>query len=359
MEFFRIRRTIPFMRHALVFNIISLVIFLLSVFFLVTKGLHFSIEFTGGTVLEVSYPQAADPGKIRETLDRIGVKDVSVQTFGSARDILVRMPLKAAQGESQNEAMQKQTEIVFAALTQLAGTGEASECAALHQAYRELIATDAKSRPKDKIEEYERRSKELAGKCVELKRVEFVGGQVGKELATDGGLALLFVCLGIVIYLAFRFEWRFAVSTILANLHDVVIILGFFAFFQWEFSLPVLAAILAVFGYSVNESVVVFDRVRENFRKMRKASVHEVMDAAITGTISRTIITHGCTQMMVLSIFFFGGPSLHYFALALTIGICFGIYSSVLVACPLAMYLGASREDFVKPEKKTVDPVVP
>ncbi len=193
----------------------------------------------------------------------------------------------------------------------------------------------------------------------EMKRVEFVGSQVGKELATDGALALLFVCMGIMIYLAFRFEWRFAVATILANLHDVVIILGFFAAFQWEFSLPVLAAILAVFGYSVNESVVVFDRVRENFRKMRKAAVPEVMDASITGTISRTIITHLCTQMMVLSILFFGGATLHYFALALTIGILFGIYSSVLVACPLAMYLGASREDFVKPEKKTVDPVVP
>jgi preprotein translocase subunit SecF len=193
----------------------------------------------------------------------------------------------------------------------------------------------------------------------ELKRVEFVGGQVGKELATDGALALLFVCAGIMIYLAFRFEWRFSVATIVANLHDVVIILGFFALFQWEFSLPVLAAILAILGYSVNESVVVFDRVRENFKKMRKASVDEVMDASITGTISRTIITHGCTQMMVLAILFFGGASLHYFALALTIGICFGIYSSVLVAAPLAKYLGASRADFVKPEKKTVEAQVP
>lgn len=360
MEFFRIRRTIPFMRHALVFNIISLVVFVLSVGFLAVKGLHFSIEFTGGTVLEVSYPQDAEPDKIRATLDKIGVKDVSVQTFGSPRDILVRMPLKAAQGESQNEAMQKQTEIVFAALTQLAGSAEAPECAAQHQAYRDLIAIDAKARPKEKIEAYERRGKELTGKCVELKRVEFVGGQVGKELANDGLLALMFVCIGIVIYLAFRFEWRFAVATIIANLHDVIIILGFFAFFQWEFSLPVLAAVLAVFGYSVNESVVVFDRVRENFRKMRKASVPEIMDASITGVISRTIITHLCTQMMVVSILLYGGATLHYFALALTIGILFGIYSSVLVACPLAMYLGASREDFVKPEKKTTnEQVVP
>jgi preprotein translocase subunit SecF len=317
MEFFRIRRTIPFMRHALVFNIISLVVFVVSIGFLAFRGLHFSIEFTGGTVLEVSYAQAAEPEKVRATLERIGLKDVSVQNFGTSRDLLIRMPLKAAEdGKSQNAEMQKQADGVIAAL---------------------------------KAED----------KSAELKRVEFVGSQVGKELATDGALALLFVCIGIVIYLAFRFEWRFAVATILANLHDVIIILGFFAMFQWEFSLPVLAAVLAVFGYSVNESVVVFDRVRENFRKIRKASVAEIMDASITGVISRTIITHLCTQMMVLSIFFFGGASLHFFALALTIGICFGIYSSVLVACPLAMYLGASRDDFVKPEKKSTEGQMP
>jgi preprotein translocase subunit SecF len=304
------------MRHALVFNIISLVVFIASIFFLATKGLHFSIEFTGGTVMEVAYKDDANADKIRQALNGIGLTDVSVQSFGTSRDILIRLPLKTVQGSSQNVEMQKQADAVIKALK----------------------AQDASA---------------------EMKRVEFVGGQVGKELATDGGLALLFVCIGIMIYLAFRFEWRFAVATILANLHDVVIILGFFAALQWEFSLPVLAAILAVFGYSVNESVVVFDRVRENFRKMRKATVPEVMDASITGTISRTIITHGCTQMMVLSIYFFGGASLHYFALALTIGICFGIYSSVLVACPLAKYLGASREDFVKTERKTVEPQIP
>jgi preprotein translocase subunit SecF len=316
MEFFRIRRIIPFMRHALVFNVISLVLFLLSVVFLATKGLHFSIEFTGGTVMEVNYKHPAEPEKIRAALQRIGLTDVTVQNFGTASDVLIRLPLKKVEGSSQNTEMTKQADAVIGALK----------------------ADDPSA---------------------ELKRVEFVGSQVGKELATDGGLALLFVCIGIVIYLAFRFEWRFAVATIIANLHDVVIILGFFALFQWEFSLPVLAAILAVFGYSVNESVVVFDRVRENFKKMRKATVPEVMDASITGTISRTIITHFCTQMMVLSILFFGGATLHYFALALTIGICFGIYSSVLVACPLAMYLGASREDFVKPEKKTVEAQIP
>src|SRR5688572_5867757 len=316
MEFFKIRRTIPFMRHAKVFNIISLVTFILAVVFLFAKGLHFSIEFTGGTVMEVTYREEAKPDLIRKALNDIGLTDISVTKFGTSHDVLIRLPLKTAQGANQNVEMQKQATAVMTALK----------------------GQDASA---------------------DLKRAEFVGGQVGKELATDGGLALLMVCVGIMIYLAFRFEWRFSVATIIANLHDVVIILGFFAFFQWEFSLPVLAAILAILGYSVNESVVVFDRVRENFKKMRKASVDEVMDAAITGTISRTIITHGCTQMMVLSIYFFGGAALHYFALALTIGICFGIYSSVLVAAPLAKYLGASREDFVKPERKTVEPVVP
>ncbi len=317
MEFFRIRKSIPFMRHALVFNVISLIVFVLSVASLATKHLHFSIEFTGGTVLEVSYPHSAEPDRIRAALSRIGLTDASVQNFGTSRDVLVRLALKPSPDERvQNREMEAQADAVMSALKH-----------------------DDPS--------------------AELKRRDYVGSQVGKELATDGALALLFVCIGIVIYLAFRFEWRFAVATIIANLHDVVIILGFFSFFQWEFSLPVLAAVLAVFGYSVNESVVVFDRVRENFRKMRKTTVAQIMDASITGTISRTIITHGCTQMMVLSIFFFGGASLHNFALALTIGICFGIYSSVLVACPLAMYLGASREDFVKPEKKSVEQMVP
>jgi preprotein translocase subunit SecF len=316
MEFFKIRRTIPFMRHAKVFNIISLITFVLAVVFLATKGLHFSIEFTGGTVMEVTYKDEAKPDAIRQALNNIGLTDISVTKFGTSHDVLIRLPLKKVEGRNQNEEMKKQADAVLVALK----------------------AQDSSA---------------------DLKRAEFVGGQVGKELATDGALALLMVCVGIMIYLAFRFEWRFSVATIIANLHDVVIILGFFAFFQWEFSLPVLAAILAILGYSVNESVVVFDRVRENFKKMRKASVDEVMDASITGTISRTIITHGSTQMMVLSIYFFGGAALHYFALALTIGICFGIYSSVLVAAPLAKYLGASREDFVKPERKTVEPVVP
>ncbi len=302
MEFFKIRRTIPFMRHALVFNIFSLVTFLLAVVFLATKGLHFSVEFTGGTVMEISYKESADVDRIRDALEKAGYKDTAVQNFGSSRDVMIRMPL--VQGQSSADLSQK----VMATL-------------------------------------------QAQHKDAELRRVEFVGPQVGRELAENGALALLIVSIGIVLYLALRFEWKFGLSAIIANLHDVVIILGFFALFQWEFSLPVLAAVLAVLGYSVNESVVVFDRVRENFRKMRKASTAEVIDAAITGTISRTIITHGSTQIMVTTMLIFGGPALHYFALALTIGICFGIYSSVLVASPLLMWLKVNRSQFIKVKK--------
>jgi len=308
MEFFRIKRDIPFMRHALVLNAISVVTFLLAVFFLATRGLHLSIEFTGGTVMEVNYQQAADLPKVRGVVEGLGYTDSQVQTFGTARDVMIRLALPAGETSAQ------QSEKVMAALG-------------------------------------------AADRGVELRRVEFVGPQVGKELATDGALALLFVIMGIMVYLAMRFEWKFAVAAIIANLHDVVIILGFFAFFQWEFSLSVLAATLAVLGYSVNESVVIFDRVREKFRERRAKSMSTpaVLDHAITSTISRTIITHGSTQVMVLSMLIFGGPTLHYFALALTIGILFGIYSSVFVAAAVAMWLGVKREDLVKPAKKKED----
>ena len=302
MEFFKIRRDIPFMRYALIFNIISVLTFLAAVFFLWQRGLHFSIEFTGGTVMEVSYDQPADVDRIRATLEKAGFADPQVQNFGSSRDVLIRLPLKAGQSSSELSK----------------------------QIMEKLKADDA---------------------AAELRRVEFVGPQVGRELAETGALALLVTSLGIVAYLALRFEWKFGVAAIIANLHDVVIILGFFAFFQWEFSLAVLAAVLAVLGYSVNESVVIADRIRENFRKMRKSNIVEIIDNAITSTLSRTIITHGCTQMMVLSMLVFGGPALHYFAIALTIGICFGIYSSVLVMAPIVMWLGVRREDLVKPVK--------
>jgi preprotein translocase subunit SecF len=304
MEFFRIKNDIPFMRHALVFNVISIITFLVAVGSLATRGLNLGVDFTGGTVMEVHYAQAPDVDKIREQMGRLGFADASVQNFGTSLDVLIRLPVKAG--------------LTSAKLSDLVRD--------------ELRKEDA---------------------TAEVRRVEFVGPQVGKELIENGGLALLFVSLGIVAYLALRFEWKFGLAAIIANLHDVVIILGFFSIFQWEFSLTVLAAVLAILGYSVNESVVVFDRIRENFRKMRRASVTTIIDNAITRTMSRTIITHGCTQLLVTSMLFFGGETLHYFALALTIGILFGIYSSVLVASPIVMWLRVSREDLIKPEKKT------
>ena len=311
MELFKIQRDIPFMRYAKVFNAISFLTFALAVFFLFSRGLHLSVEFTGGTLMEVSYSQPANLEKVRGTVASLGYTDVQVQNFGTARDVMIRLPVQKGVSSAQ------QSDRVVAALK----------------------ADDA---------------------SVTLKRTEFVGPSVGEELAIDGLKALAMVVVGIMVYLAFRFEWKFAVAAIIANLHDVIIILGFFAFFQWEFSLAVLAAVLAVLGYSVNESVVIFDRVRENFMRYRKMNTVEVIDNAITSTISRTIITHGSTQIMVLSMLLFGGATLYYFALALTIGILFGIYSSVFVAAAIAMWLGVQREDLFKPTKKDdVDPKDP
>src|SRR6476660_5932774 len=303
MEFFRITRVIPFMKHALVFNIISLVTFVLAVIFLVVRGLNLGVDFRGGTLIEVTYGHAVDFNRVRAAIDKLNLGEYSAQSFGSSDTALIRLPLKEGVSSAQ-----------------------------LSEQVMGSLRTDDPS--------------------ARQQRVEFVGPQVGKELYENGALALLLVSIGIVAYLAMRFEWRFAIAAIVANLHDIVIILGFFAVFQWEFSLPVLAAVLAVLGYSVNESVVIADRIRENFRKMRKATVTHVIDSAITRTLSRTIITHGSTLLMVLSIFFFGGETLHHFSLALAIGICFGIYSSALVMASLVMWLGVSREDLVKPDRK-------
>lgn len=305
MEFFRIKRDIPFMKHALVLNAISAITFVAAVAFLVLRGLNLSVEFTGGTVMEVAYEQPADLGAVRQVVEQLGYTDIPVQNFGTSRDVLLRLPVQEGKSSGQ------QSETVLAAL-------------------------------------------KAQNPAVDLRRSEFVGPQVGQELVEDGLKALALVIVGIMVYLAMRFEWKYAVSAIIANLHDVVIILGFFAFFQWEFSLAVLAAVLAVLGYSVNESVVIFDRIRESFRRHRKKTTPQIIDNAITSTISRTIITHGSTQIMVLSMLLFGGPTLHYFALALTIGILFGIYSSVFVAAAIAMWLGIKREDLIKSGPKTV-----
>jgi len=331
MEFFRIKKDIPFMRHALIFNVISALTFVAAVFFLFHRPLHLSVEFKGGTVMEVKYPKAANLESIRGTLIKMGYEEPGVTSFDTARDVMIRLPVEKGVSAANTSLR------VFDALCKVeqGSTKAIDTVTAKGEHVLKSACVDA-----------------AGNEAVLLQKVEFVGPQVGEELAQNGLNALVMVILGVMVYLAIRFEWKYAVSAIIANLHDVVIILGFFAYFQWEFSLTVLAAILAVLGYSVNESVVIFDRIRENFRKQRKATVHEVIDSAITSTISRTIITHGSTQMMVLSMLIFGGQTLHHFALALTIGICFGIYSSVFVAAAIAMWLGVKREDLIKPVKE-------
>lgn len=299
MEFFRITKDINFMRHALVLNAVSSLAFILAVFFLVTRGLNLSVEFTGGTVMEVNYQQPAQIELVRSTVETLGYKDVIIQNFGSSQDVIIRLPLQE-------------------------GVTAVKQSSAVMQALKVQDATAS------------------------LRRVEFVGPQVGKELLENGALALGFVMIGIIIYLAIRFEWKYAIASIIANIHDVIIILGFFAFFRWEVSLSVLAAVLAVLGYSVNESVVVFDRVREVFRRYKKMDSVQAINRAITSTISRTVITHGSTLMMVFAMQLFGGETLHYFSLALIIGILFGVYSSMFVACAVAMWLGIKREDLIK-----------
>ena len=330
MEFFKIKRDIPFMRHALIFNVISALTFVAAVFFLVTKHLNFSVEFTGGTVMELRYPHAADQEKIRRNLEKLGFEQPEVSSFGTAQDVMMRLPIRQGVPGSGTSAT------VFNALC-AAESGTPKQVQQITDKGESVAHTSCVNA--------------AGAEVLSQQRVEFVGPQVGDELAQNGLNALIMVVIGVMIYLAVRFEWKFAVAAIIANLHDVVIILGFFAFFQWEFSLTVLAAVLAVLGYSVNESVVIFDRIRETFRKERKLSVTQVIDHAITSTISRTIITHGCTEMMVLSMLFFGGQTLHFFAVALTIGILFGIYSSVFVAAAIAMWLGVKREDLIKPIK--------
>ena len=334
MEFFRIKRDIPFMRNALLFNVISFITFAAAVFFLATRGLHLSIEFTGGIVMEASYAQTADVGKIRTEVEKLNFGEAQVQNFGSSRDVIIRLPVAAGM---------KQTEVVAKVFERICAAEGGSV------ATREVVGDkgELSTRPV---------CSRGAVEPVKLQRTEFVGPQVGRELAVDGAKALAFVVIGIMIYLAISFEWKLAVAAIIANLHDVIIILGFFAYFQWQFDLTVLAAVLAVLGYSVNESVVIFDRIRESFRRFRKMSTNQAIDHAITSTMSRTIITHGSTQMMVLSMLIFGGPTLHGFAIALTIGILFGIYSSVFVAAAIAMWLGVKREDLVKPSGKDLDP---
>ncbi|MCW5611031.1 MAG: protein translocase subunit SecF [Rubrivivax sp.] len=335
MEFFRIHRDIPFMRHVLALNAVSILAFVLAMYFLATRGLHLSIEFTGGTLVEVQYAQTADLERTRASVEGLNLGEVQVQNFGTSRDVLIRVPVR---GEREQGAL------------------SASVFEALCRAEQGTVSTKEYTTPQGEQVSRPACTNTAGSEPLTLTRTEFVGPSVGEELYTNGALALAVTILGIMAYLAMRFEWKFSIAGIVANLHDVIIILGFFAFFQWEFSLAVLAAVLAVLGYSVNESVVIFDRIRETFRKYRKFTTPEAIDHAITRTISRTVITHGSTQMMVVSMLLFGGPTLEYFAIALTIGILFGIYSSIFVAAGIAMWLGVKREDLIKQGVKEGDP---
>ncbi len=309
MEFFHLKRDIPFMRWARSTIVVSVLFIVASIALLATKGLNLGVDFTGGTMMEMGYPTAADVPSIRNHLATHGYADAQVQNFGSSTEVLVRLPVKV-------------------------GTTSA-------QLSEKVLQVLKQQQP-----------------AVELRRVEFVGPQVGDELLEDGSLALVVVSIGIVLYLAMRFEWRFALGAIFATAHDIFIVLGMWSLFQWEFSLTVLAAILAILGYSVNDTVVVFDRIRENFKKTRITNVAAIMDNAKTATLGRTIITSGTTQIMVLAMLLLGGEVLYGFALALTIGIVVGTYSSVLVASPIVMWLGVSREDFIKPVKEEPGAVV-
>ena len=311
MELFQFKRDIPFMSYGKLTTFISLVTFILSVFFLVTRGLNYSVEFTGGTLMEVEYQRGAKLDDVRHSLESLGLGEIQVQALGTNKHIMIRLPNKTDVSSAQ-----------------------------LSNRVMDVLKKDSSD--------------------VSLRQVEFIGPSVGEELVSNGLLALGMVIIGIIVYLAMRFEWRFAVSAIIANMHDVIIILGCFAFFQWEFSLTVLAGVLAVLGYSVNESVVVFDRIRENFRKgsMRNRSVPDIINNAITATMGRTVITHGSTEAMVISMLVFGGAALEGFALALTIGIVFGIYSSVLVASPLLLMFGLNRSNIVKQQQEKEEVVV-
>ena len=280
----------------------SAVLILISAYSIVTNSLNFGIDFTGGTMIEVGYPQAVDLGEVRSILEQGGYGDALVQNFGSLTDVLIRLPVI----ESENMA-----EI-------------SNQVVALLQAEQ----TDA----------------------VEVRRVEFVGPQVGEELAEDGGLAMVYALIGILIYVALRFEYRFAIASVLALVHDVVITVGFFSFFRLDFDLTVLAAILAVIGYSLNDTIVVFDRIRESFLKMRKAEPVEVINTSINATLGRTIMTSMTTLLVVVALFVFGGEVIHAFATALLIGILVGTYSSIYIAGTAVLLMGVTKTDLMPPE---------
>lgn len=306
MRIFKSGTRIDFMAKRNLAMVFSAVILLLAIGALFVRGLSMGIDFTGGTLIEVGYQDDANIPGIREVLGQAGFADASVQQFGTARDVLIRLP------QAEEEGSAKVSDKVFALLSE---------------------AVDGK---------------------VELRRVEFVGPQVGDELTEDGALAVLVALLAILVYVAMRFEWRFAVGSVVALVHDVVFTVGLFAVFQVEFDLPVLAAVLAVIGYSLNDTIVVFDRVRENFRKMRKGTPQDIINMSLNHTLSRTLVTSLTTILVLLALFFLGGEIIHGFAFALLAGVLVGTYSSIYVASTSLLLLGVSKADLMSVQKEGV-----
>jgi preprotein translocase subunit SecF len=331
MEIFRSQTKIKFMSSRRAALGVSTAIIVVGIVSLVVRGLNFGVDFTGGTLVEVSYDESVQIEVARDTLRQAGFDDVLVQYFGTSRDIMVRLPVR----EDDTGAKL---------------SGDLME--ALRKPYNETLAETRKGAAQQCITG----SSAAAVDCrVQMRRVEFVGPQVGKELTEKGGLAMIYALIGILIYVAWRFEWRFAIGAVAALVHDVLVTLGLFSLLHLEFSLPVLAAILAVIGYSLNDTIVVFDRIRENFRKIRRGNVVEIMDRSINQTLPRTLLTSITTLLVLLALFILGGEVIHGFATALIIGVIVGTYSSIFVASPVVLALGVTREDMMPIKKEGAD----
>lgn len=330
MEIISTNTNIDFLGRRRAGLILSAVIIVVSIASLSLQGLSLGIDFTGGTLVEVSYDESVDIAEVRQQLVDGGIHDAQVQYFGSSSDLLVRLPV-GAQGEAVSAEL------------------SSTVMEALREPYDEAVVGGSREGATQECATPDGTRRDCR---VQMRRVEFVGPQVGDELTEQGGLAMLYALIMILVYVAWRFEWRFAIGSVTALVHDVIITVGLFSVFQIEFSLPVLAAVLAVIGYSLNDTIVVFDRIRENFRKMRKGSTIEVMNRSLNQTLPRTVLTSLTTLLVLLSLLIFGGEVIRGFAIALIIGVVVGTYSSLFVASPTVLRLGVSKEDLVPPKKE-------
>lgn len=308
----------------------SLVLILIGILSLFVRGLNYGIEFTGGTLVEVAYDEPVQISDVRDQLSAAGFDDAVVQYFGTSRDVSIRLPVG-------NEGTTAQI-----------STGAIE---ALRAPFNEILTEQTENKDQRCI----RGSSEPVPCKVQMRRIEFIGPQFGQELAENGGLAMLAALLLIMLYVAFRFEWKFAIGSVAALGHDILIAIGIFSIFQLEFTQPVLAALLAVIGYSLNDTIVVFDRIRENFRKMRKGSAIDIMNQSVNQTLRRTVLTSLTTLLVLFALFFLGGEVIRGFSIALIIGVIVGTYSSIFIASPVVLWLGLSREDMMLVKKEGAD----